>query len=926
MDITQQILSDITIFNKYAKYIPELGRRESWEEIVIRNQNMHIKKYPQLKESIITIYNDFVLPKKVLPSMRSLQFAGKPIEINNARIFNCFGRETKFLTSNGFRSFEDFEHGENVIVKTHKGNWKNAIVKCYGKQKLNTLVFKKCKSSKEIRATENHKWILKDNSETTNLKIGDGLYTVDWFNDFDYDSSSLEEKIMWAYGYVYGDGTLIKNKRGEYQHSMVRLCGSQIKYENRFLQLGFKSSQPLSINSDIMIYTGTYLKTLPDIKIESKNSIRAFIRGFFDADGANTNYKDGDGTSLFKSIQISKDDDTINYIKDLLSISGFFITGIDDYTGQITNYGTRPNTKRLRGFTSFGNSPNSSWYLRDIIKNENIEDVWCLEVEDDKSFILEGGLVTGNCSYLPIDDYRAFSETCFLLLSGCGVGYSVQKHHISKLPEIKGPIKTRKYLVADSIIGWADAVKELIKAYFFGERMPIFDFSDIRPKGALLITSGGKAPGSEPLKDMLHNIKKILDRKKVGDKLTTLECHDILCYIAQAVLAGGIRRSAMIAGFNLDDESMLTSKFNHWWELNPQRALANNSAVILRHKIKELDFKLLWEKIEASRSGEPGIFFTNDKNVFSNPCAEISLSECGFCNLTEINGSDIDTQEEFNARATAAAFIGTLQASYTDFHYLRENWKITAERESLLGVSITGIANKNFLKLNFIEASLLTVQENARVAKLIGINKAYRIGTVKPAGTTSLVLGCSSGIHAWYAKYYIRRMRLSKSEPLYKYLKKHIPELIEDDFLKPEYTAILSIPQRAPEGSILRTESPIELLERVKKIKSEWILPSHRKGSNMHNVSVTVNIKDNQWTDVGEWMWTNREIYNGVSVLPYDNGTYKQPPFEECTKAKFDELYTYLKKIDLTKVKELSDSTDLQGEMACSGSSSCEII
>ena len=312
MDITQQILSDITIFNKYAKYIPELGRRESWDEIVIRNQDMHIKKHPQLKESILQVYNEYVLPKKVLPSMRSLQFAGKPIEINNARIFNC--------------------------------------------------------------------------------------------------------------------------------------------------------------------------------------------------------------------------------------------------------------------------------------------------------------------SYLPIDDYRAFSETCFLLLSGCGVGYSVQKHHINKLPEIKGPIKTRKYLVADSIIGWADAVKELIKAYFFGERMPIFDFSDIRPKGALLITSGGKAPGKEPLKDMLHNIKKILDRKKIGDKLTTLECHDILCFIAQAVLAGGIRRSAMISLFNIDDESMLTSKFNHWWELNPQRALANNSAVILRHKIKEQDFKVLWEKIEASRSGEPGIFFTNDKHYGTNPC------------------------------------------------------------------------------------------------------------------------------------------------------------------------------------------------------------------------------------------------------------------------------------------------------------------
>jgi ribonucleoside-triphosphate reductase len=928
MDISRQILSDIVVYNKYAKYLPDLQRRETWQEICDRNMQMHIRKYPQLTNEIESIYKDFVLPKRVLPSMRSAQFGGPAIEINNARIFNCFGEETKFITSEGLRCFRDFKHGDEIIVKTHNNNWKKAVVKNYGKQKLNTLTFRKFSSKKTVRVTENHRWILKDGTETCDIKIGDGLFKVNWFGDFNYEDSTIEEKIMWVYGYVYGDGSLIKNKNGVYQHSMVRLCGHKIKYVDRFTELGFKNSSPKSIGSDIMIYTGTYLKTLPNIIEEPNYLIRAFVRGYLDADGDTTRYNldRQEGTSLFRGMQITKDSETINYIIDLLSVSGFFITGIDDYTGQETNYGIRPNTKRIRGFTSFGDSPNSLWYLREIEKNHNEEDVWCLEVEDDHSFILDGGLVTGNCCATAIDDYRAFPEICFLLLSGCGVGYSVQKHHVNKLPEIKQPIKTRKFLIEDSIMGWADAVKALCKAYFFGERLPLYDFRDIRPKGALLVTSGGKAPGPEPLKDMLHNIKKIFDRKLIGEKLTSIECHDIACYIAQAVLAGGVRRSATISLFNIDDQDMLASKHGNWWELNSQRALANNSAVLVRHKITKDDFMSVWTKTKESGSGEPGVFFTNEKNILSNPCVEISLNGNGqMCNLTEINGSAIHTQDDFNNAAIAAAFIGTLQAGYTDFHYLREIWRETTEKDALLGVSITGLADKALLKLNFKEAAEYAVKTNAAIAKKIGINKAARVNCIKPSGSTSIVLGTSSGIHAWFAPYYIRRIRLGKDEAIYKYLKKHLPDLVEDEFHKPDIQAVLSIPQKAPDGAIYRNESPIDLLERVKKIKQEWILPGHRKGSNHNNVSVTVSVKDDEWDLVGEWMWANRDVYNGVSVLPYDGGTYKQAPFEEITESEYSRLIDLLKQIDLTKIKETQDETTLQGEAACAGGA-CEII
>jgi ribonucleoside-diphosphate reductase alpha chain len=531
-----------------------------------------------------------------------------------------------------------------------------------------------------------------------------------------------------------------------------------------------------------------------------------------------------------------------------------------------------------------------------------------------------------NCSYLPIDDYRAFSEIMFLLLSGCGVGYSVQTHHVDNLPEIRKPLKKKRYLVGDSIEGWADAVRMLTKAYFGTINfLPEFDFRDIRPKGAQLITVGGKAPGPEPLKIALIHVQAIFDRKKDGDKLTSLECHDIICHLADAVLSGGIRRAALIALFNLNDEEMLTCKFGTWWEQNPQRGRANNSAVLLRSKIDKETFLDLWKKIELSNSGEPGFLFTNDKDSGTNPCAEINLKPNQFCNLCEINASDLETQEEYNARAKAASFIGTLQASYTDFHYLRDVWKKTTEKEALLGIGMTGIASGAVLKLNMKEAAKIAVEENARVAEIIGINKAARITTVKPSGTTSLVLGTSSGIHAWHDPYYIRRIRLGKNEALYTYLSIYHPELLEDDFFKPHIQSVISIPQNAPEGSITRAESAMNLLERIKKINKEWIKPGHRKGANMHNVSATVSIKQDEWESVGEWLYENKEYFTALSFLPQDLGSYVQAPFETITKEKFDEMSLSLHSIDLTKVIEMSDMTTLQDQAACA-SGACEII
>ena len=532
-----------------------------------------------------------------------------------------------------------------------------------------------------------------------------------------------------------------------------------------------------------------------------------------------------------------------------------------------------------------------------------------------------------NCAYLPIDDWRAFSETMFLLLGGTGVGYSVQKHHVDELPEIRKPNynRTRRFLIADSIEGWADAVKALMKNYFNGGSHLKFDYSDIRPKGARLVTSGGKAPGPQPLKECLVKIEGLLKEKKDGDKLSTLETHDIVCHIADAVLAGGIRRAALISLFSAHDDEMIACKSGNWWELNPQRGRSNNSAVLMRHKITKEFFLDLWKRVELSGAGEPGIYLSNDKDWGTNPCCEIALRPFQFCNLCEVNVSNIESQDDFNERVRVASFIGTLQAGYTDFHYLRPIWQRTTEKDALIGVSMTGIGSGTVLGYDMKAAAKIVKEENERVAFILGINKSARTTTVKPAGTTSLTLGTSSGIHAWHNDYYIRRIRVGKNESMYKYLSEYHPALVEDEYFRPHDTAVISVPQKAPEGAIMRTESPFQLLERVKKVAQEWIKPGHRSGNNSHNVSATISLRDHEWEAAGEWMWDNKKFYNGLSVLPYDGGTYTQAPFEDIDKETYEKMMISLSNIDLTEIIETEDETDLKGELACAGGS-CEIV
>ncbi len=578
-----------------------------------------------------------------------------------------------------------------------------------------------------------------------------------------------------------------------------------------------------------------------------------------------------------------------------------------------------------------------------------------------------------NCAYAPAESVKFFSELMFLLLGGTGMGYSVQKRHIDKLPKVKTPESDMEYKfqVQDSIVGWADAVKVVCKAFFTAGTLPIFDYRDIRDKGSDLVTTGGQAPGPEPLRLCIEALIKIL-RGAVGRKLTSLEVHDMACIIADAVLAGGIRRAAMISLFDRDDEAMLTAKsmvkvatskigsfhnddtvwvaydmgygtqedklsrYDHdiltstgklpWYITNPYRARSNNSAVLPRGKVSETEFRTLMKRVEESGCGEPGVYWTNNEDWGTNPCVEIALRPYQCCNLTEIDATQITNQKDFNKAAEAAAFIGTLQAGYTDFHYLNPKWRIACEKDALLGVSMTGIASGTVENLDMGWAAEIVKETNETIAKMISINPAARTTCVKPAGTTSLVLGTSSGIHAWHADFYIRRMRAGKDEALAKYMMKAAPGLVENDVTNNKQV-VLSFPQKAPKGATVRTESMMSLLERVKNVSINWVTNGHNEGINQHNVSCTISVKDSEWGEITDWMWSNRIHYNGISVLPYFGATaYPQLPFEDITEAKYLEMLPMLEGIDIGQVYEDNgNSINLASELACAGGS-CELV
>ena len=534
-----------------------------------------------------------------------------------------------------------------------------------------------------------------------------------------------------------------------------------------------------------------------------------------------------------------------------------------------------------------------------------------------------------NCSYMPIDDPKAFDEAMYILLCGTGVGFSVEQKYVNQLPEVPDQLFNSEttIMVADSKEGWAKALRQLIALLYSGE-VPKWDLSKVRPSGTRLKTFGGRASGPGPLEELFKfTVHKF--RGAVGRRLSSLECHDILCKIGEVVVVGGVRRSAMISLSNLEDDKMRHAKAGAWWEQQGQRALANNSATYTQ-KPDIGQFLDEWTSLYHSHSGERGIFSRDAsqrqaaKNgrrdstyeFGTNPCSEIILRPYQFCNLTEVVVRSEDTVDDIARKVRIATILGTFQATLTHFPYLRKVWRKNTEEERLLGVSFTGILDNEWMgKICDDTAKALeqlrnvAVATNAQFADSLGIPQSAAITCVKPSGTVSQLVNSASGIHTRHSDYYIRRVRGDKKDPLTKFLTDAgIPT--EDCVMRPDSTAVFSFPQKAPAGA--RTRDALTAIEHL----DLWLM--YQRHWCEHKPSVTISVKENEWMDVGAWVWRNFDEISGVSFLPYDGGSYRQAPYEECTKEEYEALLAKMPKdIDWNILKEDDDNVEGAQTLAC---------
>ena len=587
---------------------------------------------------------------------------------------------------------------------------------------------------------------------------------------------------------------------------------------------------------------------------------------------------------------------------------------------------------------------NHNYDLTPALRNELQTAVTNLEVVPSMRSIMTAGdalerqnIAGYNCSYLPIDDPKAFDEAMYILLCGTGVGFSVEQKYVSKLPEIPTELFNSGTIinVKDSKEGWAKALRQVIALLYAGE-IPKWDVSAVRPAGARLKTFGGRASGPQPLEDLF---KYVVNKFKLaaGRKLTSLEAHDILCKVGEVVVVGGVRRSAMISLSDLSDDRMAHAKAGNWWDGNGQRALANNSAI---YEVKPDVGKFMreWSSIYESHSGERGIFnrYASElqaakngrrelgKEWGTNPCSEIILRPYQFCNLSSVIVRSSDSVDTLRNKVRLATILGTFQSTMTHFPYLRKVWQTNTEEERLLGVSMTGILDNVLLndpdnaELPAILEGLknVAIDTNAEFADAIGINRSAAITAIKPEGTVSQLTGTASGIHPQHSQYFIRRVRSDNKDPLTDFLKAQgFPA--EPCVMKPESTTVFSFPMRVEKGAVLRED-----LNAIKHLRL-WLL--FQRHYCEHKPSVTISVNENEWPEVGAWVWNNFDEITGVSFLPMDGGTYRQAPYESMNEFEYHDMVSRMPLgIDWDKFIERTDNVEGSQTLACTAGG-CEI-
>jgi ribonucleoside-diphosphate reductase alpha chain len=598
--------------------------------------------------------------------------------------------------------------------------------------------------------------------------------------------------------------------------------------------------------------------------------------------------------------------------------------------------------KHLKNTTLYTLTPNDRAELEDAVLNQKV-------VPSMRALMTAGpamercGVCAYNCAYVAVDSPRTFDEIVYVLMCGTGIGFSVEKKYVNKLPVIEEEFHETDTTikVRDSKIGWAKAYRELVHL-LYGGQIPKYDVSAVRPAGSPLKTFGGRASGPEPLIDLFDFTIKMF-KQAAGRRLKPIECHDIVCKIAEIVVVGGVRRSALISLSDMDDREMRDAKTGKWWETHPHRRLANNSWVATEPEINPGIFMEEWYSLYKSNSGERGIYSRYaaqqqvekigrrkvDDDFGVNPCSEIILRNRQFCNLTEVVVRSTDGPTELKEKVRLATILGTFQSTVTNFKYVTKKWAENCKEERLLGVSLTGILDNKYLNgrhngLNetsklLQEMKQVAIDTNKEWAEKLGINQATAITCVKPSGSVSTLMDTSAGIHARHSQYYVRTVRNDKKDPLY-FMMADSGFPVEDCVMNPTQTAVFSFPVKAPDGAVFRTDwDAITQLEVWKVYQDNWT---------EHKPSVTISVKEDEWVKVGSWVYDHFDNISGVSFLPFFDADYKQMPYQDCTKEDYEELLTKMPKdVDWSRLQmyEMYDTTTGSQELACTGSDSCDI-